>query len=84
LITGESFTSVRELKKLLVTERRFDYYRCITEKLLTYAIGRGPQPGDVLTIDAITEKLDQSNGKFSTLLTSIIESPAFQQRQRNP
>ena len=84
LITGESFASVRELKKLLVTERRFDYYRCITEKLLTYAIGRGPQPGDVLTVDAITEKLDQSNGKFSTLLTSIIESPAFQQRQRNP
>ncbi len=82
LITGEKFADVRELKHLLVTARRRDYYQCITEKLTTYALGRGPLPCDITTQDAIVEKLEQANGKFSTLITGIIESPAFQQRQR--
>ena len=82
LITGEKFADVRELKHLLVTARRRDFYQCITEKLTTYALGRGPLPCDITTQDAIVAKLEQTNGKFSTLITGIIESPAFQQRQR--
>ncbi|MCW1914120.1 DUF1592 domain-containing protein [Luteolibacter sp. GHJ8] len=82
LITGEKFADVRELKHLLVTSRRTDYYRCITEKLLTYALGRGPEPCDITTVDAIVEKLEASGGKFSTLITGIIESAPFQKRQR--
>ncbi|WP_193214849.1 DUF1592 domain-containing protein [Luteolibacter marinus] len=82
LITGEKFTSVNELKRVLVTSRREDFYRCITEKLLTYALGRGPEPCDITTVDEIVADLDRSGGKFSTLITGIIESPAFQKRQR--
>jgi hypothetical protein len=82
LITGESFNDVRELKHLLVTSRREDFYRCLTEKLMTYAIGRGPQPCDIQTVDEIVGRLDQSGGKFSVLLLGIIDSPAFQQRHR--
>ncbi len=82
LITGEKFADVRELKRLLVTSRRQDYYRCITEKVLTYALGRGPEPCDITTVDSIVDGLEQSGGKFSTLITGIIESPAFQKRQR--
>jgi hypothetical protein len=81
LITGEKFADVRELKHVLVTARRQDYYHCITEKLLTYALGRGPQPCDITTMDAIVAKLDQTDGKISSLITGIIESPAFQKRQ---
>jgi hypothetical protein len=83
LITGEKFADVRELKQLLVTARRSDYYRCLTEKLLTYALGRGPEACDILTIDAIVGNLEQTQGKFSSLITGIIDSPAFQRRQRN-
>ena len=82
LITGEPFADVRELKRLLVTARRADYYQCLTEKLLTYAIGRGPQPCDIPTVDSIVERLEQSNGRFSVLILGIIDSPAFQKRQR--
>ncbi len=82
LITGESFADVRELKRLLVTARRTDYYTCLTEKLLTYALGRGPEPCDIPTVEAIVEKLEQTNGKFSGLIMGIIDSPAFQKRQR--
>jgi cytochrome c553 len=83
LITGEAFADVRELKHLIVTARRKDYYQCITEKLLTYALGRGPQPCDISTVDSIVDQLEANHGKFSTLLIGIIESPAFQKRHRN-
>ena len=83
LATGEAFADVRDLKHILVTERRLDFYRCLTEKLLTYSLGRGPEVGDISTVDAIVEKLESSSGKFSTLLMGIIESPAFQQRRRS-
>jgi cytochrome c553 len=82
LVTGEEFSNVIELKQLLVTARRTDYYHCLTEKLLTYALGRGPEPCDILTMDAIVADLEKSGGKFSTLITGIIESPAFQQRRK--
>jgi hypothetical protein len=59
-----------------------DYYRCITEKLLTYALGRGPEPCDITTVDAIVEKMEADGGKLSTLITGIIESAPFQKRQR--
>ena len=57
LVTGESFESVRDLKRLLTTNHRLDYFRCLTEKLLTYAIGRGLEYYDVETVDEIVQRL---------------------------
>jgi hypothetical protein len=82
LITGESFTNVVELKRILATKHRVDFYRCLTEKLLTYATGRGMEYYDTETIDQIVARLDQENGKFSALLTGVIDSAPFQ-RERN-
>ncbi len=81
LITGEAFADIRDLKRILVNERRFDYYRCLTEKLLIYALGRGLEPADVHTVDQIVERLERDGGRFSTLLMGVIESVPFQ-RQR--
>jgi hypothetical protein len=78
LITGESFQSVRELKHILAHEHRSDFYRCLTEKFLTYALGRGTEYYDVETIDQIVQRLDREDGRFSALLTGIIESAPFQ------
>ncbi len=78
LITGESFQSVRELKHILAHEHREDFYRCLTEKLLTYALGRGTEYYDVESIDQIVQRLDRDNGRFSALLTGVIESTPFQ------
>jgi mono/diheme cytochrome c family protein len=82
LITGEPFADVRELKRILSHERRVDFYRCLTEKLLTYALGRGLEPHDTHTVDTIVDRLRQENGRMSVLLTGVIESVPFQ-RQRN-
>ncbi len=83
LITGEKFASVKELKKLLASTRHRDFYYCLTAKLMTYALGRGPEPCDIPTVDSIVYRLEQTDGKFSSLIHGIIESPAFQQRHRD-
>ncbi len=82
LVTGESFDNVRELKHDLVANHRDDFYRCLTEKMLTYAVGRGLECYDVGTVDGIVQRLDRENGHFSALLMGIVESAPFQE-QRN-
>jgi hypothetical protein len=81
LITGEAFKSTTELKRVLVNERRRDFYQCLTEKLLTYALGRGLSYHDVEAVDRIIERLDADDGKMVSLVTGIIESTPFQRRQ---
>jgi Protein of unknown function (DUF1592)/Protein of unknown function (DUF1588)/Protein of unknown function (DUF1585) len=83
LITGESFQNVRELKHILATDHRTDFYRTLTEKLMTYALGRGLEYYDVETVDEIVNRLQQSDGRFSALLFGIIESNPFQRRQND-
>lgn len=78
LVTGESFQSVRDLKHVLAHEHRADFYRCLTEKFLTYALGRGTEYYDVETIDQIVQRLDRNGGRFSALLTGVIDSAPFQ------
>ena len=51
LITGETFQNVRQLKHLLATSHRLEFYRCLTEKLLTYATGRGMEYYDTETVE---------------------------------
>ena len=41
LLTGETFSDVAALKEILAVKRKADFHRCLSEKLLTYAIGRG-------------------------------------------
>jgi hypothetical protein len=84
LLTGETFENVTELKRVLATDRRMDFYRCATEKMLIYALGRGLEPGDTHTVDDIVGKLEAAQGRPSALVRGIIESPAFQRRRPDP
>jgi hypothetical protein len=81
LITGESFGTVRELKRRLIEDRRQDFYRCLTEKLLTYALGRGLESHDVETVDAIVDRLEARDGRASELIAAIIDAAPFQRRR---
>jgi hypothetical protein len=83
LITGEKFSDIRELKVVLATDRRLDFYRCLTEKLLTYALGRGLEYYDTQAMDEIVERLQREEGRFSALLTGVIESAPFQRRRES-
>jgi hypothetical protein len=82
LITGETFSNVRELKHILATSHLRDFYYCITEKMLTYALGRTLDYYDVETVDHIVEQLEASGGRSSVLLQGIVNSAPFQQRRQ--
>jgi hypothetical protein len=82
LITGESFSAIQELKQILVTSRKREIYRCITEKMMTYALGRAVEIGDIPTVDQIVDQLDAGGGRAMILLNGVIHSPAFQRTTR--
>lgn len=81
LITGESFQDVRQLKQILKTRHLPDFYRCLTEKVLTYALGRGLDYYDVEAVDRIVDQLEKNDGHFDTLLAGVIDSAPFQERR---
>jgi hypothetical protein len=84
LITGESFSNVKELKAILVKDHYEDFYRTVTEKLLTYALGRGLEYYDVETVDQIVKRIEKANGHASALLAGVIESAPFQKCRKQP
>jgi hypothetical protein len=81
LITGEEFSDIAGLKNVLADERRDDFYRCLSEKILTYAIGRGPEYFDAVTIDALMKELSEGEGTLKDLVVAIIRSAPFQKRR---
>jgi uncharacterized protein DUF1592/uncharacterized protein DUF1588/uncharacterized protein DUF1587/uncharacterized protein DUF1585/uncharacterized protein DUF1595/cytochrome c len=81
LITGEKFNDLTELAHVLATSRRDDFYRCLSEKLLTYAIGRGLEYYDTVTVDQIVDRLKADNGAMRSLIYAIVESAPFQKRR---
>ncbi len=83
LVTGRSFDNIRELKRILVEDHRTAFYRCLTEKALVFAIGRGLEYYDVHAVDTIVERLEASGGKPSALLAGIVESAPFQRSRRS-
>ncbi len=84
LVTGRKFADAVALKSILVAEYRDDFYRCLTEKLLTYALGRGVDYYDVEAIDQVVARLDRDGGRFSALLMGVLESAPFQRRRLEP
>jgi mono/diheme cytochrome c family protein len=81
LITGESFENTRDLARVISEDRRRDFYRCLTEKMLTYAIGRGVEYYDSPTIERIVDELDKDRGQMRTLIYGVVESAPFQKRR---
>ncbi len=84
LLTGESFTTVKELGSVLANERQDDFFRCLSEKMLTYALGRGLEYYDIPSVDGIVDALKQDDAKARTLVYEIVESPPFQLRRSDP
>jgi mono/diheme cytochrome c family protein len=83
LLTGESFGRIQDLKRILGESHSEAFYHTLTEKVLTYALGRGLEYHDVETVDAIVARLTQSGGKPAELFTAVIGSAPFQKTRRS-
>lgn len=81
LATGETFADIRELKRILATSRKREFYSCLAEKLLIYAVGRGMEYYDIPTLDKIVADMERNGGSFSSLLMGVIQSAPFQQQR---
>ncbi len=81
LVTGEEFADVAALKALIGEKRQEDFYRCLTEKLLTFAIGRGVDIYDSTTIDQLVTRMGKNDGSMRELIQGIVESAPFQKRR---
>jgi hypothetical protein len=54
------------------------FVQTLTEKLMTYALGRATEYYDMPTVRAIVRDAAQHDYRFSTIVTGIVKSPAFQ------
>jgi len=76
---GRAFDGPAGLRDVLL-ERRAAFAKCLTEKLLTYALGRGLDRGDRRAVTDITRKLTDNEYRFSALVLAIAHSDPFQTR----
>ena len=79
LLSGEKFADIRGFKKLLV-DRKDQFAHCLTEKLLTYGLGREMGFSDRPAIDAIAQNTAKRGGGLRALVHEIVQSETFANR----
>lgn len=77
---GSKFAGPAQLKEIL-TGKKDLVARNITEKLLTYALGRGLEYYDERAIRKIVAEMSKADYKFSTLVSGIVNSDPFRLRR---
>lgn len=79
LTSGETFQNATELKRL-VLERKDQFVRHFTIKMLGYALGRGLVDSDYCIVDQLVADLKHHDYKVQRLILGILQSPAMQLR----
>jgi hypothetical protein len=77
---GASFQSPGELRQIL-KGRGAEFRRCLTEKLLTYAIGRGLEYYDECAVNQMVRNIETNRDTFSAVVLEIVSSDPFQKRR---
>jgi hypothetical protein len=77
---GRSFQGPDELKAIL-KEKKELFSRCLAEKMLTYALGRGVEYYDKPAVDKLVAALAKNDYKFSTLVAEIAKGDPFRLRR---
>ncbi|MBT5710673.1 DUF1592 domain-containing protein [Candidatus Poribacteria bacterium] len=77
---GTRFRGAQDLKRI-IAQRRTPFARCLTEKMLTYALGRGTESYDRPVVERIVGTLEANEYRFSTLVAEIVKSDPFRKRR---
>jgi hypothetical protein len=81
MVDGTKLDGVASLREVLV--RYSDQFvRVVTEKLLTYALGRGLEYYDRPAVRAIARSAGRDRYRFSSLVMGIVTSVPFQMRTK--
>lgn len=76
---GTAFKNPADLRKIL-KGKQDQFRRCLAEKLLTYATGRGLEFFDRCHVDEIVKQMQDGQDKFSSLILAVVRSEPFQKR----
>ena len=77
---GTAFEGPIGLRTLLL-DRQEQFIGTLTEKLLAYALGRGPEYYDRPTVRAITRSAASDNYRWSSIIVGIVQSAPFRMRR---
>jgi hypothetical protein len=80
---GERLNGAADLKKVLL-RRKDEFARNVAEKMLVYALGRLPEPGDEAAVREITAAWQKEDHRFAALVVEVVKSVPFRQRRAAP
>jgi hypothetical protein len=78
---GTQFEGPAGLKKVLATGRRDEFVSTVTEKLLTYGLGRGVEYYDMPAVRAIMRQTEANQYRLRDLIVAVASSVPFQMRR---
>jgi hypothetical protein len=78
--SSDEFKGAEHLLAVLASENQDQFVRCLADKMLTYALGRGLERYDKCALDRICNNLARQRHRFSALVIEIVKSPPFQMR----
>jgi mono/diheme cytochrome c family protein len=81
LVDGTKVTGVDSLRDVLVRNQG-QFARVVTEKMLTYALGRGVEYGDMPLVRSIVKDAESTQYRFSSIILGIVKSQAFQMNMK--
>jgi hypothetical protein len=79
---GAKFDGLSGLKATLISHHE-EFVNTLTEKLLTYALGRGVEYFDMPAVRNIMRQAEPEQYRWSSLILGIVKSPPFQMRRRS-
>ncbi|MBG99849.1 MAG: hypothetical protein CMN58_05835 [Solibacterales bacterium] len=77
---GQDIENSKQFREALLGHGN-EFLRTVTEKLISYALGRGVHYYDAATIRQLVRDLEQNNNRWSSLITGIVKSEPFQMRK---
>jgi len=77
---GQTLDGPAGLKKVLL-EQKNEFTRCLVDKMMTYALGRGLGRTDKCTVKDVVEATEKNDYKISSVILGIVKSDAFQKRK---
>jgi hypothetical protein len=80
---GRAIDGAAELREALLSDPTI-FVDTVTQKLLTYALGRGLQHYDMPVVRQLLEDARADHYKFSSLVIGIVESAPFRMRAKTP
>jgi len=81
LVDGTQLNGPDTLRAALLS--RFDVVaKTLSEKLLTYGLGRAMRPSDMPSVRAIARDASKDDYKFSSLILGVVNSETFQMRRK--